>query len=83
MAKQRFFLLPLVGATKNRRNLEDLFDVLDKKMILNQLGIRQATNFKKVIPDLYYAPNREDILAKISRATIDNFDAVFAMMNVL
>ncbi len=83
MAQQRFYLLlPPSGTTKNRCKLEDLFAELDKDLIMRELGIPQGADFKKVIASLYYAPNREDILGKISQVTSANFDAVFTMMGI-
>ncbi len=82
MAHGRFFLLPLTSRTKNRSTLEDLFGESDKQMILESLGVSQNSDFKKIIAVLYYSPNREDIIRKVSQPTITNFDAVFSMMGI-
>jgi len=75
--RRHFLLLPLKGPRARKRILQDLFAGDDLPMARRELGLPKNASFEKTIMLLYYDARREDILAKISLQTRQNFDEVF------
>jgi len=80
MATKYFFLLPLGG--RKKRRLEDLFDEKDSDMLRDRMGLPGNSSFEKTIASLFFHPTRTEIINDVSRATKNNFDEVFAHLQV-
>ena len=79
-SKDRFFLIP-----KNRgknRILQNLFEGEDLQRIREQLGIPRNSSFEKTIAALHFAPEKANIMAKISDQTRRNFDELYASLRL-
>jgi hypothetical protein len=76
VAQQHFYLLPLKGTVRNRI-LQDLFIGDDLRYIKAALGLPNNSSFQKTITSLFYSPNKDLIINKISLQTKENFNNLF------
>jgi predicted ATP-dependent endonuclease of OLD family len=77
-ADKRFFLLPSNGKD---RILQDLFEGEDLRLIRTNLGIPDAS-FEKTIASLHFAPEKAELLGKLSSKTRHNFARLYDYLGV-
>jgi predicted ATP-dependent endonuclease of OLD family len=76
--KSRFFLLPLLkGKT---RILQDLFEGEDIRMVRTELRLPPASSFEKTIAALHFAPEKAEVLAKLTDRTRGNFADLYSTL---
>jgi ABC-type molybdenum transport system ATPase subunit/photorepair protein PhrA len=81
----RFHMLP-PGRTKSGRSgskriLQDLFARDDIRRIKEELELPRNTSFDKTISTWFYSDRRDQLRARISRETRNNFDEVFSLFD--
>lgn len=80
-ARDRLYLLPLMGCQKNCI-LQGLFEGSDLRMLRQELGISEKSSFEKTILMVFYSSRRSELMAKVSQKTHDNFTLVFQSLSL-
>lgn len=81
IAKRYFRLLPRLES-QPKRIIQDLFDGSDLVMIRAELGLATDTSFTRTIHAWYYSALRGEIALKISPRTRQNFEDLFASLEL-
>ena len=81
-SSKHFHLLPLKKGKATDRILQDLFKGTDVRLIKTELGLPLNSSFQTALTSLFYAPNREDIINKLSPETKQNFEEVFISLGI-
>jgi hypothetical protein len=79
IAGARFRMLPLRKGMKNRI-LQNLFEGRDLVMLREELNLAKDTPFDKTLAAWFYAPNRQELLVKMSPLTRQNFEEVYGSL---
>jgi len=76
LSNRRFRLLPKTERVK-KRILQDLFDGKDIAMFKEELSLARNVSFEKLITAVFYAPQRTEIIRKVSASTKGNFEDLY------
>jgi hypothetical protein len=81
IAKKHLKLLPDTK-TGGRRIMQDLFDGQDLLLVRTQLHLPPNSSYERTLHALFYSPDRVQLLTSVGSRTRENFDQLFAHLEL-